>query len=154
MRSVAQLAIAQLALSKGEWATVKSALDDISSATAPKVTSQGQGQVQGREQGSDDSMQPPRPLEGQHAGVNLSSEVLPPALTIQLLLVEALYHAHMGNVKIAKDKLKAAHQLLDAPESNDDRGRGEKEGWVRVNHTFSREMTVLYFTLMLCASLD
>jgi hypothetical protein len=50
---------------------------------------------------------------------------------VQFLLVYCLYYAQNGNVKLAKEKLKMAHVLLDEKVFAD----GEVEGWTSVSLT-------------------
>lgn len=49
-------------------------------------------------------------------------------LRIQFVLVFCLYHAQMGNVKLAKETLRKAHQLLDEKDPEE----GAEEGWTKV----------------------
>lgn len=49
-------------------------------------------------------------------------------LRIQFVLVFCLYHAQMGNVKLAKETLRKAHQLLDEKDPEE----GADEGWTKV----------------------
>lgn len=50
-------------------------------------------------------------------------------LRIQFLLIYCLYYAQNGQVKLAKEKLKVAHVLLDESQLED----GEAEGWTAVS---------------------
>ncbi|ORY57118.1 hypothetical protein BCR35DRAFT_309707 [Leucosporidium creatinivorum] len=119
MRMVSLVGQARIALSEGEWRVVESVLEECA---------RGMGWTE------DGAALPPQ------APAPPTPSPLPPPLQIQLLLVYALFHAHMGDVKKAKEKLKMAHGLLDAPagsgggaggeEEEKERARGEKEGWV------------------------
>lgn len=110
---VAKLGQARLALGGGEWAVVASSLSALSSAlgwsSAPSTSP------------------------------STSTEAAPPAefpkaLQIQAFLIAALYNAHMGDIKGAKERLKAGHALLDAEGEKDAEGeRGEREGWAVVS---------------------
>lgn len=106
MLGVALLGMSRGALSEGVYEVVGRCLDEVGGMMRWDSTSEGSA-------------------EG--AGVG-EGQPLPPGLQVQALLVFALYHAHMGDVKLAKAKLKRAHGLLDAPGG----GAGEKEGWVVV----------------------
>lgn len=67
-----------------------------------------------------------------------ASKVLPSALQIQALLIAALYCSHMGQTKLAKERLKGAHKLLDAETEPGEEKRGEKEGWCLVRRKVCR----------------
>lgn len=54
---------------------------------------------------------------------------LPRALKVQFLLSYSLLLAHRGEQKLARDRLKRAHALLDSK----DYEKGELEGWSRVS---------------------
>jgi hypothetical protein len=49
-------------------------------------------------------------------------------LRIQFVLMFCLYHTEYGNVKLARESLKKAHQLLDEKDVEE----GEAEGWIKV----------------------
>ena len=88
-----------------------------------------------------DSVDPPAEEKGksQPKEARDASEVLGPQLkvlgrqlTIQFVLVFCLFVAREGHVKLAKEKLKMAHQLLDEKQLEE----GELEGWTRVGFPF------------------
>jgi hypothetical protein len=63
--------------------------------------------------------------------VNQDQGFLGRQFRVQFLLVYCLHYAQNGNVKLAKEKLKMAHVLLDEKVFED----GEVEGWTSVSLT-------------------
>lgn len=54
---------------------------------------------------------------------------------IQFIIMYCLYHVQHGKVKLAKDRLKIAHGLLDQKVLEE----GETGGWVKVSHSSSTQ---------------
>lgn len=132
MEAVAYIGIARLALGRGEWRVVKDALDSVKAKLQASQASEETEPISADPHMA--AMPPPPPS---------SPSLVPPSLMIQLLLIEALYEAHMGNVKASKENLKQAHQLLDAPETTDELGVGDRDGWARVSGRVSSPDTAL-----------
>jgi hypothetical protein len=131
MSVASKVAQARIALAQGEWQVVEGAVRDVAArlgfkddepSAATATGSQSQSQTQAETAVIEEDEQTKKQM----------AELLPASLQIQFLLIFCLFNAHMGDVKLAKGKLRKAHQLLDAPEGEGSIGRGEKEGWVTV----------------------
>lgn len=117
MKWASRVLIARLALGQGEFRTAESMIMQVakmmglSDQLAPAV------KADAAEDHKDDT------------GIKTDQGFLGRQLRVQFLLVYCLYYAQNGNVKLAKEKLKMAHVLLDEKVSEE----GEAEGWTSVS---------------------
>ncbi|KAK4047587.1 hypothetical protein OIO90_006128 [Microbotryomycetes sp. JL221] len=119
MSLVAKLAIARETLAMGDCSSTEQNLKDMDLILFPATSHQNTNVI--------DSTKP-----APDQAVSISTSLLPVPLQVHYFLVSALFKAHIGDTRGAKDKLKVAHTLLDKPETNDEAGLGEKEGWVKI----------------------
>ncbi|KAK4700768.1 hypothetical protein P7C70_g5479, partial [Phenoliferia sp. Uapishka_3] len=113
--------VARLAVGEGEFKVAKGALSKVAAwmgfdMSDPTVEDgKAKKAKQGEQLGAVQVLETP-------------IKVLSRQLVIQFLLIFCLFQAREGNVKLAKEKLKMAHQLLDEKEIEE----GEGEGWTKL----------------------
>lgn len=112
--------IAKLVLGEKEWELVGGILDEIAEMMGIVTAERKESTVA-------HSTQPTAsPLAGVDQGFVGRQH------RVQFLVTYCLYQAQIGNVKLAKEKLKIAHSFLDEKGLED----GDAEGWVRVRQCF------------------
>lgn len=111
--------VGRLALGQGEWSVVLDVVQTVGEVTGVAVSAAGDAK------GKAVRLEAPPHLKDQG--------LLGRQLKIQFLILFCLYQAQMGNVKLAKEKLKLAHSLLDEKDAEP----GEMEGWVLVSPFWS-----------------
>lgn len=145
----AKVLMARLALGAGEIKTAGLVIDEVADmlgfVSTPTVPPKGipEAAVKG-EEGSQEEMA----VEAEK--VAYRKRMLGPQLTIQFVLVYCLYQAEAGNSKLAKEKLKVAHALLDKV----DIAPGENEGWVKVYLILMAGSVVLELIFSFCRFLS
>lgn len=97
----------------------QSAFDSVWAKTKPENATEKDKTAQFRQQEHDEFLKI----------TALSPFHIPKGLLIQFLVLLSLYQAQMGEMKVAKQTVKRAHVLLDAPIIE----LGEDEGWVSVS---------------------
>lgn len=111
MKWAGKVLMARLALGEGEMDMAKEVIDEVAAMLGFNTSA------------SNTNVGDLKRLEEERKR-NLSGQ-----LKVLFVLMYCLYHAEMGSMKLAKEKLKIAHALLDENASS----LGEAEGWVEVN---------------------